>query len=154
MMKRIALIFVTCLLAGVAVAQTFELQDPAQEIFDDLENDAKKKPPPEGDAVDTYDGGDTFNAWASTDLGNTACSEFVTYRQDLSVWYWSSLYWLQGFINGAGYQQARVLGSSRLSGDLDRESMALWIETWCIENPAASLGHAAKEFVEENSGRE
>ena len=44
MMKRLALIVVLYPLAVLANG-TFELEDPAQEIFDDLQNETKMEPP-------------------------------------------------------------------------------------------------------------
>ena len=126
---------------------SFELEDPAQKIFEDLEKDDQGEPPQQDTASDT------FGERANTDVGSTACSDFVSYRQDHSERYWSSLSWLQGFISGATRRGSDTLGDSRLGGDHDLDSMALWIENYCLGNPPDSLTQAAEAFIENSSKR-
>ena len=140
-MRRLALIVMLCLISGMAHG-TFELQDPAAIVIEELQNDSK------GDPLPPVDGFDNFAEWKSKSVGSTACSKYLSYRQERSISYWSSLYWLQGFINGAGYQPYMTLDDSRLITYHNTESMALWIENHCSENPSDNLAEAAAAFVE------
>lgn len=145
-MKLLALIVLVCPLAGLA--DTFELQDPAQEIFDDLEKKNAEEPPPRRDVEDTGD------LWDGQAVGKTTCSEFLTFNQERSEWYWSNLYWLQGFIDGNAYRQTGTLGDSDLSHVDDLVLLSLWIEKYCIGNRLDSLAQAADAYVEEYGKRE
>ena len=148
-MKRLALIVALCLPAGTGMAyDTFELSDPANEIMEDLDKDAEKEAAPKGDENEAW------GKWAGWGLGNTACSEYVSYRQGRSKWYWSRLYWLQGFADGARHLQAGDSDGPRLSADLEPESMAAWVEDYCLSNPDVSLAHAGGAYVEEFSVRD
>jgi len=141
-MRRLALIVMLCLISGIAHG-TFEHQDPAEKVIEDLKNDS------EGESLPAGDGIDSFAEWNSKSVGSTTCSKYLSYRQERSISYWSSLYWLQGFINGAGYQRYMTLDDSRLITYHNTESMALWIENHCSENPSNNLAEAAAAFVEE-----
>ena len=141
-MRRLASIVMLCLISGMAQG-TFELQDPAAMLIEELQNDSKEDSLPPGD------GFDNFAEWNSKSVGSTACSKYLSYRQERSISYWSSLYWLQGFINGAGYQRYMTLDDSRLITYHNTESMALWIESHCSENPSDNLAEAAAAFVKD-----
>ena len=132
-------------MAGTNHGTTFELADPAAQMLEEEQNEAKEDVQPQGDANDTR------SNWAINGVGNTACNEHVSYKQEFSQWYWSNLYWLQGFITGAGYQQFKTLGYSRLSPDHDPDSMAIWVDTYCRENPHDGLAQVAQAFVDEYS---
>jgi len=141
-MRRLASIVMLCLLSSMAHG-TFEHKDPAAKVIEELQNDS------EGESLPPGDGINTFAEWNSKSVGSTACSKYLSYRQERSISYWSSLYWLQGFINGAGYQRYMTLDDSRLITYHNTESMALWIENHCSENPSNNLAEAAAAFVEE-----
>jgi hypothetical protein len=142
-MNRNALIVVLCLLSRLAHG-TFELEGPAAKVIEDLENDARRDATQQGDAYDN------LNESASRDIGSAACSDFLSFRQQPPLTEGSSLYWLQRFINRAGCRQTS--SELCLSSDADLESMALWIENYCRENPSDQLAQAAEAIVEENSG--
>ena len=141
-MKYLALI-VTLSLPTVMAQGTFELADPAQEIFDDLQNGARQAP------LQQVDANDSGGEWAIEGVSDIACSEFMAYRQERSSLYLSSLYWLQGFINGAVYQRFEAADDSRLDALNDPDLIVPWVENYCRENPVDILALAAIAFIEE-----
>lgn len=126
-------------------AGTFELSDPAAEIMQEQEEAQTSDEAPRSGA-DPVAGGERFGG-----IGGTTCSEHLSAREESSGQYALNLYWLQGFIDGVGYQRRITLGDDRLSPDYEAESMWSWIAGYCVKNPAASLTGAAWAFVRESS---
>ena len=139
-MRHPALTLFLFLLSGTALG-TFELQDPAAIIQED-NSDTEEATPPQ------MDSGESLEHWASISVGNTECADYLLYRQQDSQWYWSRLYWLQGFISGVSHHELRSEGESRLDYSGDADSMALWIRNYCEEFPDNSLFQAADAFYD------
>ena len=145
-MIRLAAFAAVCMLAGIAYGD-FQIKDPAGEIMDELQNEEKVEPPED-------DAGATHWKWTDQEIGDTDCSQFLASRQERSLEYPASLYWLTGFIAGAGYERYRMVGDSRLRAHDEPDSLALWIENYCQFNPKDSLTQAAESFVEVFGDRE
>lgn len=129
MKKQLALIFVICLAAGMAHGNTFELSDPAAEIMEEYQEYAKNR------EVSGEDENYTDPA-VSAAAGDMVCKEYLAYQQEQSERYWSGLYWVQGFMEGAGDPH-------------DAAETASWIENYCQEHPSSSLTRAAEAFMNE-----
>lgn len=142
-MKNALLVFALCLLAAPAYS-TFELQDPANIIQQD-QGDTREDIPPHGDSSEPLD------QWANKNVGTTACADYLLYQQEGSQWYWSRLYWLQGFISGVSHHELLSTGESRLDFSGDADALAQWIKNYCEEFPSSSLVQAAKAFYDEFS---
>lgn len=148
-MKRFALIVILCLPAAQAQG-TFELQDPAAQTMEELENEKKnagQTAAPESEEVLVP--GESPNAGAvstTRNIGGTSCSDFVFYRQAQSQWYWPSLYWLQGFVNGADYR--RSAPASESAGRADPKTAADWVAGYCREHPTDRLARAAAAYLD------
>jgi len=139
-MIRFALIVVLCLLAGTTRA-TFEVPDPATQIYDELQKESEEQEAaPDG-------GEESWGESANRGIGSSPCSKYLLGRDEGSDSYSTSLYWLRGFVN----LQFESLGVPILSTDQDTEFMALWVENHCLKNPQDSLAQAADGFVEEYS---
>lgn len=131
--------------AGLLHAGTFELSDPAAEIMQERA-ETRESSEPANTGADHATGGRTIEG-----IGNTSCSQHLSARRESSGQYALNLYWLQGFIDGVGYQRRVTLGDDRLSPEYKPEGMWSWIDGYCMENPAASLTGAAWAFVRESS---
>lgn len=142
---RTAVLAWFCAGASLLQAGTFELSDPAAEIMQEREEAQKSGEAPRSGA-DPVPGGERFEG-----IGGTKCGEHLSASEESSGQYALNLYWLQGFIDGVGYQRGITLGDDRLSPDYEPESMWSWIAGYCVKNPAASLTDAAWEFVRESS---
>lgn len=148
-MKRLCLIVLLYLTAGVTHA-TFELEDPAVNVYEgmpdktDGESSTQKTPPhPASGAGKTN--------IISSGIGRTACSDFLTNAAERSRLYWSGLYFIQGFIDGAAYQQLRTVGEYGLGSGHEAKTIELWIGDYCREHPGENLAQAAGAFVEARS---
>jgi hypothetical protein len=129
MKKQLASIFVLCLAAGMAHGDTFELSDPAAEIMEEYQEYTKNR--------EVSEVNENYPAEAvSGAAGDTVCSEYLVYKQEQSQRYWSGLYWVQGFMEGAGDPH-------------DTSETASWLENYCHEHPSSSLARAAEAFMDE-----
>jgi hypothetical protein len=147
--KMILIVIALCLIAGMAHAGTFELADPAAEIMEEQNNPKNDQQPQDGDHGTSSEAGDLWGKWTGKGIGNTACNEHVSYKQESSEQYRLNLFWLQGFIDGVGYQRFITLGDYRLSPVYESDSMEIWIENYCSENPLESLFQAVESFIKE-----
>jgi len=143
-MNRVATIIFLCLLASAAHA-TFEIQDPANQIIDELDKEQAEKADQQRDAAE-------YSAMLPTyQAGNTTCSAFVTFKELNSRHYQESLDWMQGFIQGARYRQAGPEGVPEHSVNLDSSAVSAWTVGYCLEYPQNELIQAAGVFIEEYS---
>lgn len=143
-MVRVATIISLCLLAGAAHA-TFEIQDPANQIMEELDKEQEEKTDQQRDAAE-------YSAMLPTyQAGNTTCSAFVTFQELNSRHFQESLDWMQGFIQGARYRQAGPEGVPDHSVNLDADALSAWTMGYCLQNPENELIQAAVVFIEEYS---
>lgn len=137
-MKYLILMIVLSLLAGTAHG-SFETEDPANSnIHEQLLGESENKNPMDSEGSRVPDG------WISQGAGSTTCSEFLSFIQQTSAKYSSSLYWLQGFIDGASYQQKASQDSVH-----DRTTVAIWFQNYCRKNASKTLAEAAAAFIED-----
>ena len=114
MLKPLTLFTVLSLVAGMAHADTFELTDPAAEIMDELnkpkeEQQSQNNPDTGSSAAD-----DLWGEWTVAGIGQTTCNDHVSHKQGSSEQYALNLLWMQGFIDGVGYQRFITLRDDRL----------------------------------------
>lgn len=131
-MRAIALIICLSLLSGAAGA-SFELKDPALPDEEDASN-----PAPEAIVDYTVEG-----------AGAKDCSVYEAESKKGSSMHYINLNWARGFISGVNYIHAETRGNSHLGKGLDLESLTLWIENYCHDNPGATLSDASAALVEE-----
>ena len=122
-MNKTTIASILVLLAGPALA-TFELKDPAADIYQDQEMMERIRE--EGPQV----------------IGQTPCSEFIRQKSDKSNLYRVSLDWAVTYIEASGYRPAG-------SGRLEPNGLGLWLEYHCNDNGGDRLQQAANAFVEE-----
>ncbi len=143
-MNRVSTIISLCLLAG-SVQATFELQDPANQIMDELEKEQEEKTEQQSDSA-----GNSATQ-ANHQAGNTPCSDFVIYQIQGGRNYRESLDWMVGFIEGARYLQAGPQGISGHSVMVDKSAVSAWTVGYCLDNSQDELVEAAVVFIEEYS---
>ena len=131
-MKPLALIAALCLLGGIAMGD-FELKDPA------LPNEDVANDPPIEMAGD----------YAVEGAGVKSCAEFHTDEQKNSSMHYINLNWAKGFITGVNYIRVETLASSQLGTGLDLDSLTLWLDNFCVDNPRATLSDASAALVNE-----
>jgi hypothetical protein len=137
-MNRFLLFFVLFALSAAAMDDGFQLADPAAEILEE-QNNPKEYAKPD----DRLPGLD----WVRKGVGDTACDDHLAFVLESPERYEWDLFWLQGFLDGVGYQRYITLGDYRLSPDYLPELMAAWIKDYCLENPTDDLAGAARAYL-------
>ena len=143
-MQRLNIAVLLCLISGLGQGDTFELSDPASEIYEDFakEKQAEKEPalpPPRPDepaAVQPQPARSTSEPLPAGGVGTTPCPEIVSYKQDAPKWYDVRLSWALGYVDAAS-------GAAPEPQALDS-----WLDFYCRENPEAHLARAADAFVQ------
>jgi len=147
--KLILKVVVLCLVAGMTHADTFELADPAAEIMEDLNKPKNEQQSPDDAYMTPSLADDFWGDWTREGVGNTTCKEHLSHKRDSTEQYSLNLLWLQGFVDGVAYQRFITLGDDRLSPVYEPDSLDIWIENYCGENPPDSLFQAATAFIKE-----
>lgn len=152
-MKRPAIAVFLCLLTGLAWGGTFELSDPASEIYEDFEKQKQKaeeeatSPRPEGPAASQPQAvRSTSEPHPAGGVGGTPCPDMISYRQDAPRWYEVRLSWALGYVN-ASMDQAGAGSAPPSAGAPTPEALEGWLEFYCRENPDVNLAQAAEAFV-------
>ncbi|MBT8048285.1 MAG: hypothetical protein HKO99_08410 [Xanthomonadales bacterium] len=140
-MNKALVVTVMVLTATLAQADTFELSDPAAEIMKEL-NESRDEARDEQSAEKS-----ARVSRPEQGIGSTLCRQHVADKRGDSGRYAINLNWLQGFIDGVGYQRYITLGDDRLSPVYEPSEMESWIENHCSGNPSESLFDAAWAFV-------
>ena len=95
-------------------------------------------------------------AWGYTSqgAGTDGCGKYVAEKQKNSITHYKEIAWVQGFITGGNSERERNGGDSQIAKEVGAESIALWLENYCQENPLRSLTEATEALVEELKTRE
>lgn len=131
-MKQLPFIAALCLVSGVAAAD-FELKDPAL---------------PAEEAANTPAVEMTGN-YAVEGAGVQGCVDYRADRKKNSSMHYININWAKGFITGVNYLRVQTIESSQLGAGLDLESLTLWLDNYCFENPRATLSDASAALVDE-----
>jgi len=132
-MRHLALIASLCLLSGTAAA-TFEHQDPAAVN----EREANQKITIGDDEKYAVEG-----------AGSTSCAQYRADRSGNDAMHFINLNWVKGFITGVNYIRMKEQESAQIGAGLDLDALTLWIDNYCVQNPAASLVDAGAALVDE-----
>ena len=95
-------------------------------------------------------------AWGYKVFGEGAdyCAEYLAKKQENSVAHYKQIGWVQGFISGGNVERGRNGGNGSIGEGLDPNSLALWIENYCLANPLNDLSDAADALVKELKAKE
>ena len=151
MLKPLTLFIVLCLVAGLASADTFELTDPAAEIMEEVNKPKEEQQSQNNPDTRSSEADDLWGEWTVVGIGQTTCNDHVSHKQGSSEQYALNLLWMQGFIDGVGYQRFITLGDDRLRPVYEPASMDIWIENYCSKNPPDSLMRAVESFIRETN---
>ena len=148
-MMRLAIPVLFCLVTGVAQGGTFELTDPASEVYEEFEKEkqaAKEEAPLSRPVEPAAAQPQPVAAQPATRIaeprpaggvGTTPCPEIVSYKQDAPRWYEVRFSWALGYVNAA----------SSPAAEPQPEALDGWIEFYCREHPDTDLAGAAEAFV-------
>ena len=87
--------------------------------------------------------------YLSMGVGTKSCRTFVSDRRESNKDYYNTLHWVSGFITGGNVERYMKGGNADIGDGLDFESTALWLDTYCRENPAKNVGNATDMFVQQ-----
>ena len=133
----------------MARADTFELTDPAAEIMEELNKHKEEQQSQDNPDTRPGEADVLWGEWTVAGIGQTTCNDHLSHKQGSSEQYALNLLWMQGFIDGVGYQRFITLGDDRLRPVYEPDSMEIWIENYCSENPPDSLMRAVESFIRE-----
>jgi len=150
-LKPLTFFTVLCLVAGLVSAGTFELTDPAAEIMEEVNKPKEEQQSQDNPDTRSSEADDLWGEWTVVGIGQTTCNDHVSHKQGSSEQYALNLLWMQGFIDGVGYQRFITLGDDRLRPVYEPASMDIWIENYCSENPPDSLMRAVESFIRETN---
>jgi hypothetical protein len=131
-MRQLFFIAALCLLSGAAAA-VFDLQDPALPA----EESANE---PVVEMTGNY---------AVEGAGVQSCADYHAESKKNSSMHYIDINWAKGFITGVNYIRVQTMESSPLGAGLDLDSLTLWIDNYCLENPRATLSDASAALVNE-----
>ena len=149
-MKSLAMFAVLCLLTAMVQASGFELTDPAEELMEALNPPKEALQPQDIPDPESSETDELWGEWTLVGVGQTTCNDHVSHKQESSDQYSLNLLWLQGFIDGVGYQRFITLGDDRLRPVYEPDSMEIWIEAYCSENGSDSLVRAGQSYIKEH----
>ena len=81
--------------------------------------------------------------------GGTGCGKFVARSLVKDAEWFDNMQWVTGFISGGNAERVRSGGNSNVGNGVDGESLVLWIENYCRENPLDHLDQATDALVDE-----
>ena len=82
--------------------------------------------------------------------GARSCGEWLKAKQEQEVARTILGFWLAGFVTGANLYRP---GKENYLEGTDLQSAMLWIDPYCTENPLTDTADAAKNLIEELTGR-
>ena len=141
-MKRLTIPVFLCLVSGLAQGDTFELTDPASEIYEDFKKQKEAvteevpvPQPAEPAAAQPQAASSTSEPLPTGGVGATPCPEIISYRQDAPKWYEVRMSWALGYVSAASAAATQP------------EALDSWLDFYCRENPDANLARAVDAFV-------
>ena len=79
-------------------------------------------------------------------IGISSCGEWVKERTADSVLSWQDKTWIAGYLTAYNRQTPDTWD---IQGNTDIESIFLWLDKYCRENPLENLGGAMADLTEE-----
>ena len=159
-MKRLAILVFLSLITALARGGTFELSDPATEIYKEIDEEKqaaaeKALAPQSADsaAPQAAPSQEATQSRPAGGMGKTSCRDLVSYKQPESRWYEVRLSWAQGYVNAAT-EMARSGNAAAAATNPEPEAVEGWLDFYCREHPDDDLAHASDAFVKFRSSSE